>query len=704
MTKSAALISTPLTPPDTHLAGRWPVIGRIAWMLFAVMALAYFAAEASYTYTELLQPADLLRANLAHLGLPVEAHALYLTSLRLVFMLVHLLIAGLIVWRKAQDRMALIVAFVLLLMGTSIWPFPPVAYPAAWYWPRAAAQFLSACLFITFFYIFPDGRFTPRWTRPLTAVLIVLEVGLYFLRGTPFDASTWPRIVSTGISIGVLGSMLYAQVYRYRRVSSPTLRQQTKWVVFGVVVTLTGYFLIALPGALNLVQPAPGSAYGLIAGSGIALTFLCIPLSIGIASLRYRLWDIDPIINRTLVYGALTALVIGIYVLIVGALSAAFRAQGNLLISVLATGAAAILFEPLRARLQRAVNRLMYGERDDPYTVISRLGQRLEATLAPEAVLPTIVETVRDALKLPYVAIVLRRGDDFEVAASAGEPAAAPIIVPLMYQAETLGHLRLAPRAPGEDFSPADRRLLTDLAHQAGLAAHAVRLTADLQRLNADLQRSREQLVAAREEERRRLRRDLHDGLGPALVNITLQLEAAHDQLAHDPVRAQTMLNRLIVQAQAAIGDIRRLVYDLRPPVLDELGLVSAIREQAAQYANSGLHVTLSAPEPMPPLLAAVEVAAYRIAQEALTNVVRHAQARHCAIILAIENDLTLRVEISDDGRGLTTQRKAGVGLNSMRERAEELGGALTIDSPLVRGTRVMARLPLNLPSVEHPY
>jgi len=220
----------------------------------------------------------------------------------------------------------------------------------------------------------------------------------------------------------------------------------------------------------------------LIAFTAVYSLPLLVPLSIGIAILRSRLFDIDVIINRTLVYGILTVCVVGLYVLVVGSLGALFGASGNLLISLVATGLVAVLFQPLRALVQRGVNRLLYGQRDEPYTVITDLSQRLEGTLAPGAVLSTIVQTVAQALKLPYVAILLKQEGTFALAASAGELVGAPLVLPLAYQAETIGQLHLAPRTPGEPFTPADRRLLDELARQAGLAAHAVQLTSDLQR------------------------------------------------------------------------------------------------------------------------------------------------------------------------------------------------------------------------------
>jgi signal transduction histidine kinase len=331
------------------------------------------------------------------------------------------------------------------------------------------------------------------------------------------------------------------------------------------------------------------------------------------------------------------------------------------------------------------VNKFVYGDRDDPYAIVSRLGERLEATLAPEAVLPTIVETVAQALKLPYAAISLRQGDRLEIAAVCGTAGHGIVNLPLNYQSEPVGELMLAPRSPGDTFSPADRRLLEDLARQVGVAAHAVRLT-------SEVQRSRERIVTAREEERRRLRRDLHDGLGPSLASLTLKLDAARNLLPSNPARVDSLLVDLKTQTKAAIGDIRRVVYDLRPPALDELGLVAAIREHAARVAGESLQIVIEAPASLPSLPAAAEVAAYRIALEALTNVIRHAGARRCVIRLSLADDLA--IEVTDDGRGISETARAGVGLMAMRERAEELGGTCRIESTGGSGTVVIAHLP----------
>ena len=458
-----------------------------------------------------------------------------------------------------------------------------------------------------------------------------------------------------------------------------------------------------------LRQPGPAHTfYALLCEMTLPVAVLLIPLAIGSALQRYRLWEVDLLINRTLVYGLLTASVIGFYLLVVVGLGTLLSTLGNLFFSLLATGIVAVLFHPLRERLQRAINHLMFGERDDPYQVLLRLGQRLETTLAPETVLPTIVETVAQALKLPFVGITWKPHDAADgplLAASYGRPQdhEPRLRIPLVYQQEALGEFILAPRGLGESFTAQEQHLLRDLARQVSIAVHAAHLTADLQRLTLDLQHSRERLVVMREEERRRLRRDLHDGLGPRLASLTLKLETARNRLAHDPL-ADTLLSDLITRTQDAVADVRRLVNALRPPALDELGLLPALHEHILQYSdlgNQGMHISLEVPGSLPSLPAAVEVALFRISQEAITNVVRHAQASRCVVSLALhESEQVLELAITDNGRGLPPIRGTGVGLASMRERAEELGGTWEIESLKSGGTAVRVRLSCLLPTL----
>jgi signal transduction histidine kinase len=318
------------------------------------------------------------------------------------------------------------------------------------------------------------------------------------------------------------------------------------------------------------------------------------------------------------------------------------------------------------------------------------LGQQLEATLAPETILPTIVQSVVEALKLPYAAIALRRGDAMLPAAESGmlpgAGAADLLRVPLISQHEVMGEFWLAPRAAGESFTPADRRLLDDLARQAGIAVRAVGLT-------FELQQARERLVNAREEERRRLRRDLHDDLGSQLAGLNLQFGILRQLIATDPAQAETRVLELRQELRDAIGSVRQIAHNLRPPVLDDLGLRAALQARAQQHGSEALTIELQLPDDLPPLSAASEVAIYRIVEEALTNVGRHARATRCRVTLAVANDIMLT--IVDNGVGISDERRAGVGLLSARERAEELGGSCIIETPDEGGTRIVVRLPL---------
>ena len=417
---------------------------------------------------------------------------------------------------------------------------------------------------------------------------------------------------------------------------------------------------------------------------------MLFPISIGIAILRHRLFDIDIIFSRTLVYGSLTGLIVLIYMAIVSGLSAMFHAQNNIASGLVATAVIAILFQPLRERLQRGVNRLLYGERDDPATVLTRLAQQMETADTPTDILPNLVQTIAHTLKIPHVAIWLPNGENqFEPLATWGESPGHVEMIPLTYQKETIGRLVVAPRGPHEAFNRSEQQLLNTIA---ALTANTVRAV----QLSDELRRSRRRIVTAREDERRRLRRDLHDGLGPQLASQTLGLEAVAQLMPANPEKAQALLSSLKIQAQEAMLDVRRLVYDLRPPALDDLGLIGALKQSASRYATGELRFSFDVPQTLPELPAAVETAAYRIAQEAMTNVVRHAGATLCTVRLS-SRDAHLIVEIRDNGRGLSPDRTCGVGLQAMKERATELNGQFRLESLPDGGTLVQARLPLEV-------
>jgi signal transduction histidine kinase len=296
-------------------------------------------------------------------------------------------------------------------------------------------------------------------------------------------------------------------------------------------------------------------------------------------------------------------------------------------------------------------------------------------------VLTTAVETIGQTLRLQCVALALVGSDD--IAALYGSPGGERFEVSLAHQGKAVGMLSLSPR-PGEQLREADRRLIADLAPQVAAAAHAVGLA-------QELQAARRRLVELREDERRRIRRDLHDGLGPALAGLTFTLDAVSNLAGSDLERANALLGSATEQVQAMIGEIRRLIYELRPPALDELGLVDSLRGIASRQSSPVTTVTVQTPKALPSLPAAVEVAAYRIVQEALTNVARHANAKSCSVSLSVQPDALL-IEIADDGQGLGDHR-IGVGLQAMQERAAELGGSCQITSDAA-GTNVAVRLP----------
>jgi signal transduction histidine kinase len=690
-------------PATTRLRG-WLTAGRALWIAVATLTLAVFVANLPAELASLravcrsagCAPDDLTIERVREieaLGLSVEFFAITFLVAEIVFVAIWFTVGVAIFWRKSDDRAALFVALFLVTFSPAVFLAEAVAGAAGTpiWWPIVAICATGGTCFFLFFLLFPDGRFVPRWTMPLAPALFFLRAGALSFPNLPMF--NWldpfrlvPFLVLITAGVG-------AQAYRYRRVSSPAQRRQTRVVVVSVIAAVL--VLVVAQGLSALLQLDSVLAT-LLTILVTYLALLLIPIAIGVAILRYQLWGIGVLASRTLVYGLLTVCVVGLYTLIVGGLGLVLQARGNLLISLVATGLVAVLFQPLRERLQRGVNRLVYGERDDPYVVLSRLGQRLERNLAPDAVLPTIVETLAGALHLPYVAIVLDQQGVVDTAASVGAPVPGALRLPLVHRGEALGQLILAPRSAGASFSPADRRLLDDLVTQAAAAAHGVRLTADLQRLTADLQQSREQLIGAREEERRRLRRDLHDGVGPTLASLSQRIETARRLVPDQPDAAMAMLADLRGQVKTTIADIRRLVYALRPPVLDELGLVSAIREYAVRHNQSGgAAVAVDAPDDLPQLPAAVEVAAYRIALEALTNVARHAGAHGCTVRLSTVDGCWLAIEIEDDGVGLPAGTQAGVGIASMRERAAELGGEFRMEALPTGGTKVRARLPL---------
>lgn len=574
-----------------------------------------------------------------------------------------------------------------------------------WIW--LPAQILP----LTFvFLLFPDGHLPSRrwqivgWAAGLA--LLSLMVALAAHPGPVADWGTQPNpygitgaesilislitIGSVLLAVGIFGSIAAIAV-RFRR-SHGIERAQMKWLVYAaMLILIASVFTLPIWFSGNMTESRTMELSILLTN----LMTLGIAMAVTIAIIGYRLYDIDILINRTLVYSVMTGIVFLVYGLVVGAAGVFFESQGGWLVTLLATGLVAVLFQPIRDRLQRRVNHLLYGQRDEPIKVLAQLGQRLEQTVALGAIYPTIVETVAQGLRLPYVALQVCEAKGFQMVESTGRPVDDPYVLPLTNQGEIVGRLLVGRRGANEEFSVADQQLLANIARQAGAAVYNAQLA-------VDLQRSRHQIVTSREEERRRLRRDLHDGLGPSLASLLLEARVLRRMIRDDPAAAEKLAGEMQQDIRTTIDDIRRVVHELRPPALDDLGLVPAITVLAAKAgrpdgpepeAQAGLQVQVDAPNDLPSLPAAVEVAAYRIIQEALTNVIHHAQARCAVVRLRLSQDLA--IEVIDDGVGINGGRPGGVGLHSMRERAAELGGTFSIGASLNGGTTVKATLPV---------
>lgn len=547
--------------------------------------------------------------------------------------------------------------------------------------------------------VFPTGRLPSRRWRPALWLGIagpaLVWLGAFLgpgedleFLGNPIssnhvlgEASSAAGGIGWFLALPAAGAGIAALVVR-RRTATGDTAEQLRLLLRGAVAVTVAFIACLIssfiaPKGLDLGASAWWLAVGFLAGT------------MAVAVLRHRLYGLDVFVNRALVYTGLTVVLGGLYVGAVLGLGHLLGQNMSLGIALPATALAAVAFQPIRNRLQRSVNRLLYGQRDEPYAAISSLGRRLGEAIGQTEVLSAMVETIAGALRLPYVAVELAE-PEAGLAAVHGSPAAGVALkLPLVHGGERVGTLVLGARAHGEALAEADRRLLEDFVRHAAAAVSGVALS-------SEVQRSRERLVSAREEERRRLSADLHDGLGPTLAGAILMIEAARGLVTRDPTAVDDLLDRVAASIETTVADVRRLVYGLRPPALDQLGLIGALRQQASSLAGAGdrqVACDVLAPEPMPPLPAAVEVAVFRIAQEALTNLARHAQARTASVLITIEEALEL--EIRDDGIGLPAERSAGVGLTSMRERTAELGGSFEIDSAPGGGTLVRVRLPL---------
>jgi signal transduction histidine kinase len=414
---------------------------------------------------------------------------------------------------------------------------------------------------------------------------------------------------------------------------------------------------------------------------------LSLPLGLAVAIIQYGLDDLDLAVHRGVVWALMTALVIVSYAGLVAFAEYVLPTGRHFVVTVAGLALLTAVADPVRRTVQRMVGRWLFGTRDDPETVLMGLGRRLRASGEPASMLASTVEEVRRSLKVPYVEITMPIGDSDATVASTGRVGLPLVEFPMVRDGVVLGRLRVAPRRVGESFTGDEAGILAEIARQAATAAESHRLT-------LALQRAREDLVIAREEERLRLRRDLHDGLSPIIAGSRMQLHAMRGRLTEGASR--DLVTSVIDDLGGAARAIRELIDGLRPSELD-LGLEGALRAKASTLLPEG-KATVSSTGDLTDLPPAVEVAVYRIAVEAVTNVARHAPGAACAVSLSRDDDL-VELVVTDDGPGPdgALRRAGGVGTGSMHQRAEELGGTLTLGppGPGVAGLAVTARLPL---------
>ena len=568
--------------------------------------------------------------------------------------------------------------------GWGLWVF-------SWMW-----QPHSAILTIVFV-LFPDGTFRARWHRWLawlTAGLLALSMAWSMVRpGAIVTTPDKPKGAVAGVanplgieglrsSVDVLSAVLLLVLFSqfvpmlitatgWRR-SEGTRRRQFRWAtliqITGVPIGILVFSLAEWAGPVAVVQT------------------LATQLLIAIAILQWQAYEVDVVVRRSVLAATFLVAGLGTYAAVVAVVAAVLGHTGTVS-SAIGAAVAIFAFGPLSLRIQSAVNRVLYGRRDDPYAVVAELGRQLAKSSDPAAGLHSLVLAMTDQLRLPYAEVLDPSMHSLAVS-GAPERDDQPREIPLSHHGNPVGHLRVGRRRGSAGVTRSEEQLLDTLALQLGSAVHANNLV-------AGLREARDRLVRTRHDERRRIQRDLHDGLGPQLTAVTLKLAAACNHLDVDRrAEAGELIAGAREELHRAVSDVRRLVYSLGDPSLAALGLEAALRDQVTQLTRTaGIDVTVEI-DALPELSAAVEEAMYRIVSEAVTNVVRHAAAQRCWVRIR-HSGVSVQAEISDDGRGIGPEAVVGVGSQSMSERAVELGGWLIRKPNELGGTLVSVELPL---------
>jgi signal transduction histidine kinase len=575
--------------------------------------------------------------------------------------------------------------------------------------------------------LFPDGHLpSPRWrwfARILGASLVIMvldiilspgkfgaEAGAFANFRNPLGVEPLrPVLVVATFSIvmlpiGVIGSLV-SLVQRFRR-SEGTERLQLRWLVTAATIVAVLYTLALLIGFLGSwgVNGEPG--WWTVFQTVAVFSFGLIPIAIGVSVLRYHLFDIDVVINRAVLFGALAVFITVVYVAIVVGVGAVVGSRADPILSAAAAAIVALAFQPARRRAQRFADRLVYGKRAAPYEVLSEFSERLGNAYANEELLPRMARALAEGTGATRADVWVRIGEqlvsesrwplDAEALPSipvseddVGDASALAMREPIKHQGELLGALSIVKR-PGESITPTEGKLVRDLAGQAGLVMRNVALTEQLMDYIGQLQASRQRLVSAQDEERRKLERNLHDGVQQQLVALSVRLRLAQGTVDRDPEKTKTMLADLQTDAGQTIEDLRDLARGIYPPLLADKGLVAALEAQA----RKGSVATEVSAENIARYPKDVEAAVYFCTLEALNNVAKYSGASRAEVRLARTNgDLTFVV--SDDGAGFDQDRTSyGTGLRGMADRVEAIGGTLEIRSAPGSGTSVTGRIP----------
>jgi signal transduction histidine kinase len=587
----------------------------------------------------------------------------------------------------------------------------------AWGWLAILImQGIDFAAFVAIFMVcavFPDGKYQRRYERRMAGglaavapVLLVMQlIGSARLTQADF---VWQDSVSARNPVAVpalagLGAVAAVAIHaglaallagvavliaRYRRFG-PAERRQIAWPLYGLA--LTGCAIAVLGAAHTAVNGFPGwLQYALYLP-----VLLLIPAGLVIGILRYRLLDIDLVVRRSVVYGALWLLIAVAYAGVTAALGVLAGRRVPLDLAIVLTIIATMIAAPARRRLERLADRLVFGRRLSGYELISQLGARLEASPGPEDLASTIAAAVRLGLGARWVRVSLGQRGERPVAA-AGIDLTAPddpvLHVPLVHGPDVVGAIDCGPKTEGR-YSAVDSELLATLGRQAALAIRNSQLTTELSQRLDELAESRSRLVHAETAGRRQLERDIHDGVQQELVAVLARLGLARNQLRRDKALAETTLKDVLTDGRRALESLQELVRGIHPPVLTDRGLPDAVRERAARLPIAA-EVNSDGLPPEARFSPDVEGAAYFFVCEALGNVLKHAGAARAAVRLRAEHD-HLTVEVHDDGRGFAVQATAQSGLRGLRDRIEALGGRMQIVSTAGHGTTVSAWLPM---------